>query len=217
MSGCTPRNGRAATRWPAAMDSLAEFDGGSVELTGLEFQQPFLARHSPAVTADPAVSIDHPVAGDDDRQLVGTVRLSHRPESGRPAHPARQLHVRDGLAVRDAPQFLPNLVLEGRAHQANGGLETGTLSREVLAELPFDGLQRRRRAGQYRVAAAQPLQFGLQAAPLHELEQHQLLLIRDGEHRAEWRVDPAGVKHLLVGPAGWRADDPVEGFAEAAA
>src|SRR5690625_3780977 len=217
MGGCTRRTGRAATRWSAATNSLAEFDGGSVELTGLEFQQPFLARHSPAVTADPAVSIDHPVAGDGDRQLVGTVRLSRRPERGRPAHPASQLHGRDGIAVRYAPQSLPNLVLEGRAHQADVGLETGTLSREVLAELPFDGLQRRRRAGKYRVAAPQPLHFGFQAPPLHELEQHQLLLVRDRQHRAKWRVDPAGVQHLLVGPTGWRADDPVEGFAEAAA
>jgi hypothetical protein len=94
----------------------------------LEVEQRPLAVQTAAVPGQGAGRADHPMAGDDDRHGVATVRETDGPGCRRLADPGGQLAVGDGLAVRDLEQTGPDPPLEVRALEPEGEVELGELA-----------------------------------------------------------------------------------------
>src|SRR5580704_16097033 len=54
-------------------------------------EQPLFLVEAPRITGELAVGADHPVAGDEDRDRIAAVGVTHGPRCARPADAPRQL------------------------------------------------------------------------------------------------------------------------------
>ena len=123
-------------------DGVADID--ITALIAFHREQGPLHGQPPAVTAD-AVAGQDPVARHDDRDGVLSVGL---PDGARPLgspDPTRQHAVADRLAVGDARQLRPDLLLERGAVELHRDVEFGPLPGEVFLELRRRVLEHRRR------------------------------------------------------------------------
>ena len=101
-----------------------------------------------------AVGPDDPVARDDDRDRVATVRQPDGPDQLRVAQPAGELRVGDGLAVGDARRARPRRASGSRVPcECERQLEVVALAGEVGVELLACWRRRGRRCPRHRRGA----------------------------------------------------------------
>ncbi len=151
------------------------------------------------------------MAWDHQGQLVGAVGLRHGPEGGGPADPLGQLPVGDRRPGRYPAQLAPYVALELAPDGFERRLEGRALAGEVFCQLPLDVLRDGCPSGHDGGSGLQPPELGLEPAPLNELQQQQRVVVGDGQHGAERRVQPCSVEGARVRRAGRCPDDPVEG------
>ena len=78
-------------------------------------EQPLFALQAAAVTGEAAVFADDTVAGNEDREAVGTVGSGHGAHGGRVAELFGQRLIMGGFAVGDGLQRIPHLPLKRAA------------------------------------------------------------------------------------------------------
>ena len=78
-------------------------------------EQPALALQTAAIAGQRGVCADHPVARDNDRDGIGTIRKAHRAHRCGPADLGREGAITHGVPGRDAAQRIPDQALKIRA------------------------------------------------------------------------------------------------------
>ena len=104
----------------------------SLKSSGFQIEQPFFPPKPSSVSADGAVARDDTMAGDDDRNLIFSIRRADRAIGIRRADPLRQVAVAERPTKRDAHQFLPHSLLKWRARLRNANHEFLPLAGEVF-------------------------------------------------------------------------------------
>src|SRR5439155_1029993 len=89
----------------------------------LAAEELLFARQTPAIAGAVAVGAGDAMAGNDDGEVVGGAGAGDRPRGAGGADRARDLGVAAGLAGRDAPQLLPDALLEGGAVDVEGDVQ----------------------------------------------------------------------------------------------
>src|SRR4051812_24965621 len=102
----------------------------------LVVEQCALGRQAAGVARQRPVGADHAMAGRDDRDRVAAIGAADRPRDA--AQHARELAVRDRLALRDLAQPRPDGALEGGAALGQREVEARALAGEVFVELALD-------------------------------------------------------------------------------
>lgn len=161
--------------------------------------QPFLAPQPATIPRQTAIRTEHPMAGNDNRNLVGAIGAGHRPHGGRPLHGGCERGIADDLTRRDFPQVPPDIALKGRAVAGEPGFETvrtaGEIGRKFRGDLAGD-----RGAAQHHIRAGarpQPFQLGWKGWTVGEFEEMQGVIVGDSQHRADRRIDPVALEEPL--------------------
>lgn len=139
------------------------------------------------------------MAGNDDGDLIGAVGAGNRPHGGGPVHASCERGIADDLTHRDFPQVPPDVALEGRAVAGEPGFEGGRAAGEIGGEFRGD-LARDRGAAEHHIRAGarlQPLQLGRKGGPVGEFEEMQGVIVSDGQHRTDRRIDPVALEEPL--------------------
>src|SRR5271166_5149710 len=98
---------------------------------GLVLEQPALAVESAAIASQSAIGADHAMTGHDDRNRVPAVRSANGPARSRLANPPGKFSIRDGTAVRNGAQFMPDTLLKRGAREPHGEFEAFKFALEV--------------------------------------------------------------------------------------
>src|SRR5271165_4571400 len=105
---------------------------------GLVLEQPAFAVEASAIAAKAASGGDHPVARDDDRDRVLAIGGSDCPAGAGLADTPGQLGIRDGRAVRDFAQLMPDSPLKRCSRQIECEVKAGRDAIEISLELAAD-------------------------------------------------------------------------------
>lgn len=105
---------------------------GDLELV---LEQPFFTPHAAAITYKGFVAADHAVAGDDDGDIVASVRACRRPDHFGIPEAFGEVHVADGASIGDLLQFAPYARLEFSALLVNGKIEFAAGAMKIFDQL----------------------------------------------------------------------------------
>ena len=98
--------------------------------------QRLLAGRAPGIAAKPAALTDHPVAGNQHGDRVGSDGTRHRARGGRPADGGSNITIAGQRPGRNAQQRLPHLDLERRAAKMQADRPTPDQSPDRAASAP---------------------------------------------------------------------------------
>src|SRR5712692_6645055 len=112
-----------------------ELRSQQVQLAAFEGEKFFLDGQPAAVSGELAVRSNDAMAGNDDRNGIGTVCQAHGARGVRVADASGQLAVGDGLAVGDLAKLLPDSLLKGGALGREREVKGFKVSGEIGAEL----------------------------------------------------------------------------------
>jgi hypothetical protein len=140
------------------------------------------------------VLLNDPVAGDQDRDPVPTVRAAHRALRARPTDARREPFVADRLAERDAPQLGPDGLVKRAPGRDDRHAELAQGAREVGIQLALQPVEQPVTAAHQRPAesAGDDRALGRQHSPIGELEQAYPVVGRSGQHRSQRRGELPG-------------------------
>ncbi len=159
-------------------------------------QEPFLAPQTAAETGQRAVRTDTAVAGNDDRDPVGIIGLSHRPKCRRLADRTGQIAVGTGFPERHIEKLFPDTPFELRAvvMKRHAKLETfaGQIGLKFFGKL-FERIAATR--NDMRIQFALQSRHGVDARLLvMELNGEKMRFAGDGKDRADRRFEPFCIK-----------------------
>ena len=102
-------------------------------------QEPPLVLQAAAISSEGAIRTDDAMAGDDNRNRVGTIRGADRPAGALAPDERRELSVGRGAPGRDGPERFPHFLLERGAASDNGNVIDGMeVTLEVRLERALD-------------------------------------------------------------------------------
>ncbi len=107
-----------------------------------DLDQFLLAPQAAAIAGQRTVRADHTVAGNDDPDLVGSVRARHRPHGQRFVESPGNLAVTARLPCPDIEKLTPDILRKGAAMQHKRQVEGGQPALEKRVQLPFDQIVR---------------------------------------------------------------------------
>src|SRR4029453_1987242 len=164
-------------------------------------EQPFLAPQSAAVPAERPVGSNHPMARDDDANHVRAIRATNC--ATRIFIPQALCHprIRTRFAYWNRLQDSPSAQLEGGSDRSQRNFELQLLAGEIVPELRTDGFEIPMFPRHDICAQSFPQnrQLAFCRTPVDEFKQAQALVVSDGDHWPERRIDSLR-KQWCMGP-----------------
>ena len=104
-------------------------------ITALDFQEPFLQRQPAAISHQLAARSDDPMTGNHNRDRIGPVCRSYRPDRFRGSDRAGYLCITPYVTIRNGLELRPDALLKIGSLQVQRKIELTQIAVEIVAQL----------------------------------------------------------------------------------